>query len=69
MCARSESLAVVIPAHQVGRDRKPLEVFGVQRRITISRLQQPIRFCPRPSLERLPAMPQCREVHVAVSKR
>jgi hypothetical protein len=37
MCARGERLAIVIPAHQVGRDRESLEVFGVEWCVTISR--------------------------------
>jgi hypothetical protein len=39
MCSRGECLALVIPAHQVGRDRESLEVFGVERGFTISGLQ------------------------------
>ena len=70
MRARGEGLALVIPAHQVGRDRESLEVFGVERCVTIGGLQQPIRFGPRPLLERLPPTPQCREVrHVTRSER
>ena len=66
MCARGECLAIVIPAHQVGRDRESLEVFGVERCVTISGVQEAIRFGPRPLLERLPPTLQCREVrHIA----
>jgi hypothetical protein len=39
VCARGESLAIVVPAHQVGRDRESLEVFRVQRGVAISVLQ------------------------------
>ena len=54
MCARGEYLAVLIPAHQIGRDRESLEVAGVERRVMISGLQKPIGFGPRPLLERRP---------------
>ena len=39
MRACGDGLALVIPAHQVGRDRESLEVFGVERCVTISGLQ------------------------------
>ena len=51
MRARGDGLAIVIPAHQVGRDRESLEVFGFERYVTIGGLQQPIRFGPRLSRE------------------
>ena len=47
MRACGDSLALVIPAHQVGRDRESLEVFGSERDVTIGGLQPPIRFGPR----------------------
>ena len=61
MCARGERLAIVIPAHEVGRNRESLDIFGFERCVTIGGSQQPIRFGPRPLLERLPPTPQCRE--------
>ena len=66
MRARGECLAIVISAHEVGRDRQPLEIFGVERRLAIGRLQQPIRFGPHPLLECLPPTVHCREVRHAV---
>jgi hypothetical protein len=62
MGARGERLALVVLPHQVGSDRDPLEVFDVEGCFSISRVQQPIRFGPRPLLERLPPTPQCREI-------
>jgi hypothetical protein len=39
MRACGDGLGLVIAAHQVGRDRESLEVFGVERCVTISGLQ------------------------------
>ena len=39
MRACGDGLALVIPAHQVGRDRESLEVLGVERCVAISGLQ------------------------------
>jgi hypothetical protein len=64
--ACGNGLALVIPDQQVRRDREPLEIVGVERRVTINGFQQSIRFGPRPLLERLPPPPQCREIpHIA----
>jgi hypothetical protein len=66
MRACGDGLALVIPAHQVCRDRESLEVLGVERCVAIGGLQQPIRFGPRPLLERLPPTGQGGEVrHIA----
>ena len=46
-----------IEAHQVGRDRESLEVFGIERCVAISGVQEAIRFGPRPLPERLPPTP------------
>ena len=62
MCARGECLAIVILADQVGSDRDSLEVFGAERRVTIGGVEQPIRFGPRPFLERRPPTLQSGEV-------
>jgi len=65
MRACGDGLALVILAHQIGRDCESLKVFGVKRCATIGGLQQPIRFRPCPLLERLPPTPQCREVRMS----
>jgi hypothetical protein len=39
MRACGNGLALVILAHQMGRDRESFEVFGVERCVTISGLQ------------------------------
>jgi hypothetical protein len=62
MRASGDALALLIPAHQVGRNREALEVLGVERCVTIGGSQQTIRFGPRPLVERLPPTPQGGEV-------
>ena len=62
MRARADGLALVIPAHEVGRRREPFEVFGFERYVAVGGFQQPIRLGPRPLFKRLPSAPQSREV-------
>ena len=70
MRARSEGLALGIPAHEVGGRRESFEVFGFQGCITVGGCQESMRVGPRPLLERLPPTLQCREVrHITRSER
>lgn len=57
MRACGDGLALVIPAHQIGRDCESLKVFGVERCATIGGLQQPIRFRPRRNVARFVMSP------------
>jgi hypothetical protein len=51
MGARSEGFAFFVTAHQVRGGRQSFEVFGVERRVTVGRFEQAVRFAPRPLLE------------------
>jgi hypothetical protein len=46
-----DSLAFVLPPHEVGGRREPFEVLGFQRGFPISCLEQPIRGRPSSLLE------------------
>ena len=51
MKAREKGLALGIAPQEVGCRRKPFEVLGFQRGLTVGGFEKPIRFAPGPSRE------------------
>jgi hypothetical protein len=49
-----QSLAVVLPSHEICGRREPFEVFGFQWSFTVGRFEQAIRLRPCVLLEGLP---------------